>query len=466
MPKPRNSPNGKASRSRLIPYSDQFNAELLVKHHGDDMHWCEAWGCWLIWHEGRWAIDDMGQVMRWAKETVKALGTKLTEMMGQPGAHDLYTHLKRSLSISGLEAMVKSARSELGIAITPEMCDRNPWLFNVHNGTIDLRTGELSRHQRTDLLTKISPVDYSPEATECPRWLQFMREIYADDHDLITFIQKAMGYTLTGITREQVLFICQGSGTNGKSTQIRIMSALMGEGEYALKTNLRAFTEATSQRQPSSIEYYIAKLHNVRLAYASEGDEGIKFSEGMIKDVTGGEPITGRHPYGRPFTFQPLFKLWFGTNHEPQISGTDHAIWRRARKIPYIVNFEQRKDDTLFEKLIGELPGILRWVVKGCLLWQMNGLEPPKAVKDATDAYRRDMDVVGRFIGECCYLKDYAKVESTTLYQAYGKWCNDNGETALSQRKLADRLHERGLRNDTRSPTTDRIQWTGIGLRA
>jgi P4 family phage/plasmid primase-like protien len=446
-----------------LPWSDQSNAEILVQWYGQHMHCCDAWDCWLTWDRGRWKVDDTGRVMRFAKRTIKRLLGQLDTMKGEAEKKALLTHIKRSLSMHSLEAMVKSARSEPGIAVTPEMFDQDPWLFNVKNGTLDLRTGELRRHQRNDLLTKMSPVVYD-EYAECPLWMKFLGEIYAGDQELITFIQKATGYTLTGITREQVLFICHGTGTNGKSTQIRVMSALMGEGQYALKTNLRAFTEATSQRQPTSIEYYIAKLHNVRLAYASEGEEGAKFSEGLIKDVTGGEPITGRHPYGRPFTFQPLFKLWFGTNHEPTISGTDPAIWRRPRKIPYTVNFEDRKDETLFDKLAQELPGILRWAVKGCLLWQINGLEPPKAVKDATTAYRRAMDIVGRFIEERCILAPYAKVESTTLYQAYVKWCDDNGETALSQRKLAGQLHERGLKNDTKNDVTRRIQWTGIDL--
>jgi putative DNA primase/helicase len=451
--------------STTIPWSDQKNAELLVKWYGRHMRYCEAWGCWLTWEQGRWKIDETGRVMRFAKQTIKRLLDHLDNIESEAERKALFTHIKRSLSMHSLDAMVKSARSEPGISVTPEMFDRDPWLFNVKNGTIDLRTGELRQHNRDDLLTKMSPVAYDAEA-DCPLWKKFLSEIYDGDEELIAFFQDAFGYTLTGITREQVLFICHGPGCNGKSTQIRVMKEIMGEGEYALKTNLKAFTEATSQRQPTSIEYYIAKLHNVRLAYASEGDEGAKFSEGLIKDVTGGEPITGRHPYGRPFTFQPLFKLWFGTNHEPIITGTDQAIWRRPRKIPYNVNFEDRKDDTLFEKLTQELPGILRWAVMGCLLWQEHGLKLARAVKDATDAYRQAMDVVGRFIAECCVLIPSTKVDSTALYQAYVKWCADNGETALSQRKLAAQLHERGLKNDSKNEVTRRIQWTGIGLEA
>jgi putative DNA primase/helicase len=450
--------------STTTPLSDQYNAEAFVQAHGADLHYCERWKCWLIWDGKRWVVDEIGQVMRWAKDTVKGLVARLADIHGEAEEHAFLKHIQRSLATRSLEAMVKSAQSEPGIAITPDAFDQDPWLLNVQNGTLDLRTATLQPHCREDLLMKLSPVLYDDAAT-CPQWEKFLREIYANDQELITFDQKATGYTMSGETRERVLFIDHGSGTNGKSTKLSIMREMLGEGEYALRTNLKAFSESTAHHQAVSIEYYIAKLQHVRFAYASEGEDGARLSEALIKDVTGGvDFITGRHPYGQPFSFRPRFKLWLGTNHMPVIRGTDPAIWRRTRKIPFTVSFEGREDPELFDKLRQELPGILRWAVKGCLLWQMHGLEPPKAVKDATAAYRRAMDVVGRFIEECCTLADYAKVESTTLYQAYVKWCGDNGETDLTQQKLADRLKERGLRNDeTRSPT-GRKMWSGIGL--
>jgi putative DNA primase/helicase len=256
-----------------------------------------------------------------------------------------------------------------------------------------------------------------------------------------------------------------GSGNNGKSTRLSIMREVLGEGEYALRTDIKAFTEADAKYHPASAEYYLAKLYNVRLAYASENEEGAKLSESLIKDVTGGvDFINARLPYGHPFTFQPRFKLWLGTNHEPVIRGTDPAIWRRLRKIPFVVSFDGREDKDLFSKLCQELPGILNRMIRGCLRWQINGLIPPRAVKDATAAYRRGMDVVGRFIDECCLVQQMAKIESTRLYEAYKQWCEENGEEWLSQKKLAERLQERGFRNDTKNSTTKRVQWTGIGL--
>jgi putative DNA primase/helicase len=446
------------------PLSDQYNAEALVQVHGADLHYCERWNSWLIWDGTRWAIDEEGQVMRWAKDAVKQLAARVGDIQGEAEIIAFLKHMQRSLSRHSLEAMVTLAQSEVGIPVMPEAFDRDPWLFNVQNGTIDLRTAELRPHRREDLLMKLSPVAYDA-AAECPQWEQFLGEIYAEDQDLIAFDQKATGYTLTGDTRERVLLICHGSGTNGKSTMLSLMRELMGEGEYALRTNLKAFTESTAHHQPASIEYYIAKLQHVRFAYAAEGEEGARLAEALIKDVTGGvDFITGRHPYGQPFSFRPRFKLWLGTNHEPVIRGTDPAIWRRTRKIPFTVSFEGREDPQLFDKLRQELPGILRWAVKGCLRWQQEGLQPPQAVQDATAAYRRAMDVVGRFLEECCTLATHAKVESTMLYKAYVKWCEDNGETALSQRKLAERLLERGLRNDTKDSVTRRVHWAGIGL--
>jgi putative DNA primase/helicase len=457
------SANGTGESSQT-PYSDQYNAEAFVKDHGQDLHYCEDWSRWLVWDGKRWRIDNTGEVMRLAKLTIKRLAAQLMDIQGEAEGKAFLAHIRKSLSMRSLEAMVKSAQSEPGIPITPDAFDRDPWLFNVQNGTVDLRTAALRPHRREDLLMKVSPVHYFEDAT-CPLWEKVNHEIYAGDEELIRFDQKAAGYTLTGETREQALFICHGSGSNGKSTKLSIMRELMGETEYALRTNLRAFTESTTHHQHASVEYYIAKLQNVRFAYASEGEEGARLSEGLVKDVTGGvDHITGRHPYGQPFSFRPRFKLWLGTNHEPVIRGTDPAIWRRTRKIPFLVSFEGREDKELFGKLCQELPGILRWAVKGCLLWQMHGLEPPKAVIEATAAYRRDMDVVGRFLEDCCTVKTFAKVESTLLYQAYVKWCTDNGEQALSQTKLADRLKERGLRNDEQRSVTGRRLWTGVGL--
>jgi putative DNA primase/helicase len=444
-------------------FSELGNAKRFVVQHHEDVRHCEAWG-WLVWDGQRWMRDELGLVVERAKATVRGIYTEAGEAPDPKQREALAKHALRSESHRQIKAMLDLAASDPRIRIKAEAFDADPWLFNVQNGTLDLRTGECRSHRREDLITKVAPVAYDPDAM-CPRWKAFVQEIYQGDQDLIRFDQKATGYSLTGETRERVLLICHGSGTNGKSTKLSIMRELMGEGEYALRTNLKAFTESTTHHQSASIEYYIAKLNHVRFAYASESEEGVRLSEALIKDVTGGvDFITGRLPYGQPFSFRPQFKLWLGTNHEPVIRGTDPAIWRRTRKIPFNVSFEDREDKGLFDKLREELPGILCWAVKGCLLWQMQGLEPPKAVQDATAAYRRSMDVVGRFIEECCTLADFAKVESTALYKAYAKWCEDNGETALTQQKLADRLKERGLRNDEMRSAKGRRIWSGIGL--
>ena len=214
--------------------------------------------------------------------------------------------------------MVKSAQSEPGIPVTPAAFDRDPWLLNVENGTLNLRTADLRPHRREDLLMKICPVAYD-DAAECPTWETFHWEIFAGDQDLMRFDQQATGHTLTGDTRERVVLICHGPGTNGKSTKLSIMREILGEGEYALRTNLKAFTESTAHHQPASVEYYIAKLNNVRFAYASEGEEGAKLSEALIKDVLVAS-IHHRTPsVWTTLQLRPRFKLWLGTNHAPVI---------------------------------------------------------------------------------------------------------------------------------------------------
>jgi putative DNA primase/helicase len=249
-----------------------------VHWYGADLRHCERWKCWLIWDGKRWVIDEEGQVMRSAKDTIKRLAARILEIHGEAEEKAFLAHIKKSLSLRSLEAMVRSAQSEPGIPVIPEAFDRDPWLFNVQNGTLNLRTGALQPHHREDLLMKISPVAYD-ETAACPTWEKFLRDIYAGDHELIAFDQKATGYALTGDTREQAFFLCHGAGSNGKTTKLSIMRELMGEGEYALRTNLKAFTESKAGQQSTSAEYYIAKLHNVRFAYASEGEEGAKLSE-------------------------------------------------------------------------------------------------------------------------------------------------------------------------------------------
>jgi putative DNA primase/helicase len=352
--------------------------------------------------------------------------------------------------------MVELAKSEPGVPVTPERLDADPWVLNVCNGTLDLRTGHLRPHARADLLTKLAPVTYDPGAL-CPTWEAFLSRILAGDVALIRFVQKVIGYSLTGSTQEQCLFILYGAGANGKSTLIQTISALLGD--YARQTP----TESLLVQRGDGVRNDLARLQGARFVSAVEVEGGRRLAEALVKQLTGGDTITARFLYGEHFEFQPMFKLWLAVNHKPVVQGTDHAIWRRLRLIPFTVTIPAAEQDKrLTEKLRAELPGILRWAVEGCLAWQQEGLAPPTAVKRATGDYRAEMDVIAAFIRDCCVVEPQRQVSTSELYAEYRGWCEQMGESAVTQKAFGTALRERGC---TPGRTSGGRLWVGIALR-
>jgi putative DNA primase/helicase len=273
------------------------------------------------------------------------------------------------------------------------------------------------------------------------------------------FVQRAVGYSLTGNTREQVIFIAHGTGRNGKSTFTTTLLSLLGE--YGQQTP----TETLMVKRGDSIPNDLARLKGTRLVAAMESDEGRRLSEALIKQLSGGDRIPARFMRAEWFEFQPTFKIWLATNHKPVIRGTDLAIWRRIRLVPFTVTIsEQEEDKQLGEKLQAEFPGILRWAVEGCLAWQQHGLGMPEAVKNATAGYREEMDVLGAWVAECCVIEPNAKAGAKELYASYTAWCEAGGERALSQRAFGLQLGERGF--ERYRGTGKKHMWRGIGLKS
>jgi putative DNA primase/helicase len=358
----------------------------------------------------------------------------------------------RSESRGRLSAMVDVAGDEPGVYVRHTELNANPWLLNVMNGTLDLQTGELRPHRREDAITKISPVVYDPGAT-CPLWLSFLRRILPDPA-LRAFIQRAAGYSLTGLTIEQCLLFLFGTGANGKTTLIETLMGLLAD--YAQK----APTDMLMTRLGGSIPNDIARLPGARLVVAAEIESGRQMAESMVKDLTGGDTMVARFMRQEFFEFRPTHKLWMYGNHKPIIRGTDDGIWRRIHLVPFLVTIpEAEKDPGLVKRLNAELPGILKWAVDGCLAWQEKGLGIPSAVNQATGKYRAEMDVLGRFLGDCCHLEPRARVTKAALYEAYERWGGD-----LTKRKFGDALRERGF-EDGRGSGNVAI-WKGIGQLA
>jgi putative DNA primase/helicase len=437
--------------------TDLGNSERFIVRHGVEILYCYAWGKWLVWTGPRWERDEGGKVYRLAKATVRSMYQEAAEAEDEGERKALAQHATRSEAEARIRAMLELAKSEE--PVSPEELDARPWLLNVQNGTVDLRSGILRPHRQEDLITKLAPFEYDPDAT-APTWEAFLEQILPDE-ELRAFVQRAVGYSATGDTSEQCMFINHGAGANGKSTFQEAIAAALGD--YAM----RAPTEMLLARRTSGIPNDVARLKGARFVAASETEEGRRLAESLIKDLTGQDTITARFMRAEWFDFKPTHKLWLSTNHKPEIRGTDNAIWRRIRLIPWTVTIPpEEQDKKLPAKLRDELPGILAWIMQGCLDWQRNGLRPPEEVRRATGRYRAEMDVLAAFIDGECIVAEHATATAKALYSAYKAWCEEFGERPETQRRFGGRLKERGFENGkiTAGPHKGYVEWYGIGL--
>jgi P4 family phage/plasmid primase-like protien len=435
--------------------TDLGNAERFIAQHGENVRYCYPWRKWLVWSGARWERDEAGRVHKLAKETVRTIYREAAAAEDEDRRKALAKHATQSEAEAKIRAMLELAKSDA--PISPDELDANPMLLNVPNGTIDLRSGKLREHRREDLITKLVPVEYDPDAT-APTWEAFLERVLPAE-DLRAFVQRAVGYSATGDTSEQCMFINHGTGANGKSTSQEAVSAALGD--YAMRTPTEMLLTKRSEGVPNDV----ARLKGSRFVSASETEEGRRLAESRIKDLTGQDTITARFMRAEWFDFEPVHKLWLSTNHKPEIRGTDRAIWRRIRLVPWTVSIPPaQQDKKLPEKLRSELPGILAWIVRGCLEWQRQGLQAPEEVRRATVEYRAEMDVVGAFLAECCMVGSDQDVSAADLYRAYGEWCKDTGETQVKQRRFGGQLTERGVFERYRGGKSGGHRWRGLDL--
>ncbi len=439
--------------------SDLGNARRLVAQYGQDLRYCHLSKKWWTWTGKIWAVDNSGEVRRRAKLAIATIYGEAGAAVDEDSRKKIAAHALRSEHDSRIKGMVSLAESEPGIPISPAQMDANPWLLNCLSGTINLKTGVHRPHDRADLITRLAQVEFDPLAT-CPQFVQFLDDIQQSNQDVISFIQRILGYSLTGDTREQCLFMLWGSGANGKSTLLGIISFILGN--YAMQTP----TETLLSKQRGEIPNDIARLNGPRFVTALEVSQGRKLAESLVKQLTGQDTISARFLFGEYFDFRPQFKLFLGTNHKPVIKDTSHAMWRRIRLIPFPVEIpEVEQDRELSEKLKAELPGVFNWLLAGCLQWRYGGLGVPKEVLAATEDYQAEMDAVGNFISDCCLLAPGASATAKEIYKAYEEWAKESGEKRpLSQRSFGMALTERGF--ERRRGTAGKKLWWGIGLRA
>jgi putative DNA primase/helicase len=446
--------HGTPSPPRGYNLTDLGNSERFIAHHGENVRYCYLWGKWLVWNGARWERDDAGRVHRLAKKTVRSMYGEASDAEDEERRKAVAKHASRSEGADKIKAMLELARSEVPVA--PDELDSDPWLLNASNGTIDLRTGELRAHGREDLITKLAPVEYDPNAT-APTWEAFLERVLPGG-ELRAFVRRAVGYSATGDTSEQVMLINHGAGSNGKSTFQEALAAALGD------YSMRAPTEMLMAKRAGGVPNDVARLKGARFVAASETEEGRRLAESLVKDLTGQDAISARFMRAEWFEFQPTHKLWLSTNHKPEIRGTDNAIWRRIRLVPWAVTIPPaERDRKLAQKLRGELPGILAWTVEGCLEWRREGLQAPAEVRKATAGYRSEMDVLGDFLADRCFQGERLEVGKDDLYKAYQMWSEDAGERTETKRKFGMLLKERSVEDGRNSDRTKRI-WKGIGL--
>lgn len=412
-----------------FPMTDAGNAEAFVELFGDKVRYDHPSRRWLLWDTHRWAPDQDKTVVQLALRTARkrseaAAGEEDGDRRGK-----LLKWAFASESRYKLDAQLGLAKTFRPVADAGENWNPDPWLFGVANGVVDLQTGDLRQGRPEDRITRWSRIMYDPEA-KCPRWSQFLYEVFESHGEgaatMVDWIQRAVGYCLTGDTREQVIFLLYGTGTNGKTTFVERLRHLLGD--YHVKAD--AGTLMTGRER--AIRNDIARLAGARLVTAIEPSQTHQLAENIIKEMTGGDRMTARFLHQEFFEFTPQFKIILATNHKPIIKGTDTAIWRRVRLVPFTVSFEGRKDQALAEKLDKELPGILTWAVEGVQKWLEHGLDMPDPVRCATEEYRSESDILRQFLKEATTTHREAKIQASKLYEAYRDWCWENGHEPVN----------------------------------
>jgi putative DNA primase/helicase len=436
--------------------TDLGNAERLYSMFGDDIRYCHQWEKWLVWNGKMWELDRTMQINSKAKEVVRSIYLEASQAKDSGERTAIAKHAEKSESEARMRSMVNLARSDQRLAVHPEQLDQNHWLLTCTNGTVDLTTGELMSPKRDDLITQLAPVEYNPDAT-CPTWDTFLDRIMAGNEDLIAFLQRAIGYSLTGTTGEQCLFIFHGSGANGKSTFLQAVSSMLGP--HAMQTP----TETLLVKRQGAIANDVARLKGARLVTASEAEADQRLAESQIKQMTGQDRMTARFLYQELFEFNTTHKIFLATNHKPVIKGSDPAIWRRIKLVPFEVTIPpQERDRDLLSKLEAERSGILAWAVRGCLDWQENGLGEPAEVKTATLDYQCEMDIMAQYINDCCQVDEAYTVPAQHLYASYQSWCAEVGEEPMKQKSFGAKLREKNFK-----PSRTRVAriWEGLKLQ-
>lgn len=440
-----------------MQFTDMTNRDFFLRAFPNKIRYCKKWDKFLYWNNTNWRIDDNGKVEEYAVNFIRDMYRGVRFIRDKILAADFEKHIIKSESYRRIQAMLGLCKMTDTIKVESDDLDKDNYLFNTKNCSINLKDYKAYDAIPGELSTKCANVNYDPLAT-CPTWEKFLMQIFNNDYELIDYLQKAIGYSLSGDVSEQCLFILWGSGANGKSTFLNTLQEILGD--YACSSSTETFMKKNTDQSND-----IARLRGMRFVTTSEVEQGDALSESLIKQITGEDKLTARFLYGEYFSFAPTFKIFMATNHKPKIKGSDNGIWRRIKLIPFTVTIPpEQRDKHLGEKLREESSGILNWMLNGFLKWKEEGLKDPPSVQQANDEYRDDMDSVGAFIRECLNVDVTCKMrlENKQLYEVYLKWSSENNESPLTQKGLSTRLLEKGF--NKRCSNSVRY-WEGLSVK-
>lgn len=402
-------------------------ALIFTRHYHQDWRYVAQWGKWLIWDGQRWRAEETLAANDLTRQICRRVAVGL-------GNKKLAARLSAASTVNGVERLARADRRH---AATSEEWDADAWLLNTPGGVVDLRTGQIRAHARADRMTKIATA--TPRG-ECPRWRAFIDQVTQGDAEYASYLQRFVGYCLTGSTQEHALFFLYGTGANGKSVFVNTVFTLLGD--YAANAPMDTFMESKGDRHPTDL----AGLRGARFVGATETEQGRRWNESKIKEITGGDRVSARFMRQDFFTYTPQFKLVIAGNHKPAIRNIDEAMRRRLHLIPFTLTIPPAKrDKTLSARLLKEADGIMAWALEGCLAWQREGLTPPACVQEATDEYFEGEDALGRWLEERCERGPNETALTAALFNDWKQWAEASGEFAGSQRRFSDLLLTRGL---------------------
>jgi putative DNA primase/helicase len=428
------SPGDERFAESAPAFSDEALALRFAQRHAGDLRYVAAWSKWVQWTGSYWRFDDTKLAFDLTRKVCR-------EAAAECNKDKIASNLASAKTVAAVERLALADRR---IAATVDQWDADPSQLNTPNGVVDLTTGRARPHIPEDYITKITAVG---PGGDCPRFLTFLDRITGGDGELVAYIQRVLGYALTGLTREHALFFGYGTGANGKSVLLSTVSGLLGD--YHKTAPIETFTASNGDRHPTDL----ASLRGACLVTATETEEGRRWAESRIKQLTGGDTVAARFMRQDFFEYRPAFKLIIAGNHKPSLRSVDEAIRRRFHLIPFAVTIPpEERDADLAEKLKAEWPGILAWLIEGCLEWQTEGLRPPTAVLEATEAYLSAEDSLAAWIEEKCERSASAWASSSALFASWSAWANAAGENPGNSKRFAQALESRGFSSSRKRP--------------